>query len=550
MKELRERADAMLQGGHITKFVYVDDMFDNTLVGKEESKLFVSEHLTEIDFITNREVWEDQFEDWWRDSSVEERQKCCLSWGLQAENADNLKNKFEQIMPDTIVRYYLTPQSFAQRKDKILEGLDENHQLMLLMDHKLEGYGRDGEDVLEQLSHRSFVNCAIFSGTFPIDEEIDKWNGSQDKANIYKLSKDRLQSEDDDVILEGLRSVLWLKHISKFKDQTKSIFESALKFMYTALDSIDPATFHKVILDRSEKEGCWEFETLMRIVYAYLGIGIKEKMTNDGYNNFQSLTTSLRKIKSDASAHKVDNGILQSIIQEETYESADYINKTFSQICNGDIFKIGQSSKTFILLCQPCNLEIRPNGKRKKDNLDQFYLVPIRTLVEGEQKRAFEVELRSTGDSQIKVVELANYHRISLALLDLVSFNENGKAYIDLKQTCENHPKRNVIQKNMIIRYGIIWKKVKDYKDKYDRIQVSNLDKQDKETLGKVFCRPFEMGDSMVAKHPQKVDGKPDVFDFNIERVGRYKDPYAKDLLSVFMDYLSRPGYPMDLNAD
>ena len=288
----------------------------------------------------------------------------------------------------------------------------------------------------------------------------------------------------------------------------------------------------------------------MRIVYAYLGIGIKERMTNGGFADFQELSSSLRQIKNNASAYKADDNILKRIIEEETYESSDFINKTYSQICNGDIFKIGQSPKEFILLCQPCNLEIRLNGIRKNNNFDQFYLVPVRTLDDGEQKKASEFELRNRYNTPKKVVQLANYFRVSLALLDLVSFNEKGKSLIDLKQTVTNHPKKNIIQKNMMIRYGIIWKKIMEYKEKYDRIQASDFEGQDKNLLGKEFCQPFEMGDGLVARPPKKVDGKPDVFDFRIQRIGRYKDPFAKDLLSVFMDYLSRPGYPMDLDIE
>ena len=93
-----------------------------------------------------------------------------------------------------------------------------------------------------------------------------------------------------------------------------------------------------------------------------------------------------------------------------------------------------------------------------------------------------------------------------------------------------------------------IWQKVKDYKDKYDIIQAIDIPEQEKNYLGEFFCRPFEMGDKAVAKHLKKVQGKPDVFDFQLERVRRYKDPYAKDLLSFFMDYLARPGYPMKLD--
>lgn len=420
---------------------------------------------------------------------------------------------------------------------------------MILVDHKLEDYGRDGEDILAQIAHRDYVNCAVFSGTFHMDKELEQWNSSQDKANIFKLSKERVESGDDNNILEGLRSVLWLKQISKLKEQTKKIYNEAALFMNNQVDNIDPATFHKVILDRSEKEGCWEFETLMRIVYAYLGMGIKDKMTNDGYKEFQTLTSSLREIKRDASAHKVDNEIIKKIAEEEYYESAEYINKTFSQVSNGDIFKIGQSTKEYILLCQPCNLEIRSDGKRKKETFDQFYIVPIKVLSEDEKPKLYEVELKMIGSTQRKVVEIPNYHRVSLSLLDLVSFNVEGKAIIDLKQTVDNHPSKGVIQANLMKRYGSIWKVVKEYKEKYDKIQASTCSKADKDYLSKEFCRPFEMGDRAVAKHPLKVQGKPDVFDFQVQRVNRYKDPYAKDLLSLFMDYLSRPGYPMELTT-
>ncbi len=549
MEELKERTAAMLQGGHITSFVYVDDKFGNTMVGKEESKVYVGQHIAEVSIIGNPEIWEDQFEDWWRETPEDERQKICLSWGLLADNANNLKNKFEQILPASVDQRYLSPEQFGQEKETIIESLDENHQLMILVDHKLENYGRDGEEILAQIAHRSYVSCAIFSGTFHMNNELEQWNSSQDKSNIFKLSKERVESGDDNDILEGLRSVLWLKQISKLKEQTKKIYNEAAQFMNIQVDNIDPATFHKVILDRSEKEGCWEFDTLMRIVYDYIGMGLKDKMTDNGYKEFQKLISSLREIKRDASAHKVDNQIIKNIAEEEYYESAEYINKTYSQISNGDIFKIGQSTKEFILLCQPCNLEIRSDGKRKKETFDQFYIVPIKVLSKDEKLKIYEVELKNVGNTQRKVVEISNYHRVSLSLLDLVSYNTEGKAIIDLKQTVDNHPGKGIIQANLMKRYGSIWKKVKEYKEKHDKIQGLTCPKADKDYLSKDFCRPFEMGDRDVAKHPNRVQGKPDVFDFQVQRVKRYKDPYAKDLLSLFMNYLSRPGYPMELTT-
>lgn len=544
MAQIKEEATQLMTSGHITRFVYVDDKFGNSKVGKEDVKIYVQEHIEESGLIEHAEIWEDEFESWWSSSSEEKKQSFVDEHHIEAENASDLQSKFVQILPATLEQYYLVPEKFTENQEVILNGLDESHQLMILVDHKLEDYGRTGEELLEQISQKDYVHCAIFSGTYTIEREYEKWNSS---PFIYTLSKSRVSSDDDGAILEGLRSVLWLKQISKLKEYTKESMGKAVSYMNNHLDSIDPATFHKVILDRSEKEGCWEFETLIRIVYAYLGMGLKNVMQNNGYQEFQTLTQTLRNIKREAASLSPQEAILEEVSGEENYESGSYINNTFSQVSNGDIFKIGQSTKEFILLCQPCNLEIRPNGKRKKEHFDQFYLVPLHVLEDGQKAGTFEIELQKVGEGCRMVAELANYHRVSLSMLDLVSFNTEGRSLIDLKQTITNHPHKDVIQKNMMLRYGVIWKKVKDYKDKYDKIQSINISKQEKDYLGKDFCRPFELGDNAVAKHPNKVQGKPDVFDFKVERVRRYKDPYAKDLLSLFMDYLSRPGYPMEL---
>ena len=146
MEQLRARAAALLQGAYISSFVYVDDKFGNITVGKERAKVYVSEHIAEISFITQPDLWEDQFDDWWNETPDDERQAACVSWGVRAENADDLKAKFESVLPANIEQHYLTPEKFGEERDAILAPLDANHQLLLLVDHKLEDYGRDGKD--------------------------------------------------------------------------------------------------------------------------------------------------------------------------------------------------------------------------------------------------------------------------------------------------------------------------------------------------------------------------------------------------------------------
>lgn len=543
MAQIREEATQLMTSGHITRFVYVDDKFGNSKVGKENVKIYVQEHIEESGLIEHAEIWEDEFESWWSSSSEEEKQSFFDEHHIEAENASDLQSKFAQILPATLEQYYLVPEKFTENQEVILNGLDESHQLMILVDHKLEDYGRTGEELLEQISQKDYVHCAIFSGTYTIEREYEKWNSS---PFIYTLSKSRVSSDDEGAILEGLRSVLWLKQISKLKEYTKESMGKAVGYMNNHLDSIDPATFHKVIMDRSEKEGCWEFETLIRIVYAYLGMGLKNVMQNNGYQEFQTLTQTLRNIKRDAASLSPQEAIIEEVSEEEIYESGDFINKTYSQVSNGDVFKIG--NKEYMLLCQPCNLEIRRDGCRSRKDFDQFYLIPIREYNEAKDAtNPLIKKLQKVDGKNLLCAVLSLHQRISLSLLDLVAFNEEGKAMVNLNWTPENHPGKDIIQKNMMSRYAIIMKKIADYKSRYDKIQSTDWSKDEKSKFEKFFCRPYEMGDKEVTRHPLIKATNPSEIDFGIKRVRRYKDPYAKDLLSLFMDYLSRPGYPMEL---
>lgn len=544
MAQIREEASLLMTNGHITRFVYVDDKFGNTQAGKEEVKLYVQEHIEDSGIVNHSEIWSDEFEDWWTSSSEEERQLFIEEHHIEAENANDLQAKFTQILPTTLEQYYLSPEKFTEKQESLLSGIDETHQLLILVDHRLEGYGRTGEQLLEQISKKDNVHCAILSGTYPIDREYEKWNSS---PYTYTLSKSRMNSDKEGAILEGLRSVLWLKQISKLKGYAKDAMSKAVSFMNSHLDGIDPATFHKVIMDRSEKEGCWEFETLIRIAYAYLGMGLKSVMQTDGYQEFQILTQTLRNIKRDATSLSPQKAILSEVSGEEIYESGDYINKTYSQVSNGDVFKIG--NKEYMLLCQPCNLEIRTDGCRSRKDFDQFYLIPIREYNEAKDAtNSLIKKLQKVEGENLLCAVLSLHQRISLSLLDLVAFNEEGKAFVNLNWTPEKHPGKDIIQKNMMLRYANIMKKIADYKSRYDKIQSTDWSEDEKSKFKRFFCRPFEMGDKMVTRLPLIEDANPCEIDFGIKRVRRYKDPYAKDLLSLFMDYLSRPGYPMELD--
>lgn len=534
----------MFAAAHISRFVYVDDQFGSFANCKDVFWQYVRGHVEEADFIEHPEVMSDEFEDWWKNATEQVLAKYAERWNLVTEG-DKLKDLIDEVVPNEIEKMYLSPQEFEVQSTNLINNLDENRQLLILVDLVLDGYHRNGEDILKQYANKEYVNCALLSGTFSVADELSKWEQSQDKNNVFVLSKERIEDGSSEKLMEGLRNVLWLKQISQIKAYTKNMMGNAIKSMEEKIDAIDPSTFHKVVMDKSSVEGCWEFETLMRIVMAYVGLGIKDHMKETDFAGFQTLTRNLRTIRNNAKSLSPNDETVRTISEEEIYLSGEYINQTFSPICNGDVFKIKE--KEYILLCQPCNLAIRNDGRRSGNNLEQAFLIPLRTGSEDGITNKYFVQMRKRDAADNIVAELGRYFCVSLMAMDLVSYNPEGKSIIDISKSSSTHPYKDILQDNMMKRYDNILERVSHYKKNADLIDQFELNKQDKTCMVKDFCRPYELGDSHHIKKPKISSQNPSEIDFGIIRVRRYRDPYARDLLQLFMNYLSRPGYDVEL---
>ena len=324
----------------------------------------------------------------------------------------------------------------------------------------------------------------------------------------------------------------------------------AAKKLTDFMNSVDPATFNKIVMTKSEDEGCWEFDTLHRVGSVRINREMENILAKGGFQTFQRKMNVLREIKSKSTNSIIsDTQLAKELNRFDQYEDAIYINLIYSQINNGDIFRI--NGNDYILLCQPCNLEIRKKGTRKAGEL--LYIVPLtkqEASVDNARKvlKAFQKEkTRLLDDSQYE--ELANKTRninfgtilpenkdivgssisslkynddvyllryneaalIDARMLDLVSFNKNGKAVLANDKRKFNR----YVQPNMKIRH----KNITDF------IKQHCPNPED--------YKPFGFNEERIA-------------DIDITRIGRLKDPWAQEYLQEFMAYLSRPAYPMD----
>lgn len=545
-KELdtKEVVSRLLSARRITRVIYVDEDFDSR--GYVENLIeYIREHHSDEGFAfasEDPEIAKQMFMQWWAENLDESARMVRIKeWSIK-RSKNNTEQQLLNLVDENVLEC-LSPDSFNSLNIK--NGFDESHQVLVLMDQELEGYEK-GMSLLRTYNDCDHIQCGLFSGTFDKEEEIEKWRDLCDYSKyIYPISKKRVTEGNSNDIIEGLRNVLWLRQISKIKGLYSETLSNALKETSFYVDQIDPASFDNIVMTKSETEGCWEFDTLHRIGLVTLGNYVKEQLTNNqAFDNFQTSTSLLRTIKSVVSGNipKSSTKLVYEITNIEKFDNEKYINHIYSQLCNGDIFKIGD--KYYMLLCQPCNLEIRPDGKRS-NNSEQCYLIPMeKEKPDAESNYQY---CRVIKDFEVDTNYCLRYNRAelhSIRILDLVSYNQDGSAIIDFSN---DNLENKAIQANQTKRYNSISRYLKKYLEGLKSIRQSDVKTPlagNFSLVEKMFTNPDCKG-AFIKKPTIDIDNNK--VDFNIHRVGRLKDPWAQEYLQEFMAYLSRPAYPMNL---
>lgn len=539
----------ILSSRHITKLIYVDDelgksSYHDNIKGKVRVLLEEGKGFQEYPFLDNAEIWEETFEQWWQDASIADVVQLANSIQVEKSNPD-IANKLHEVLPNSFSIELLAPEQFDENyKKELVEELSKNLEYaIVLIDFDLKDYAVKGDSLFESIASHERVFCGIFSQTFEINQEIEQWQQRKFNPNVYPLSKKRFATENpNNVIIQGIKNVVWLKQIESIKNMANKMVATASNTLECGLKEIDPATFDRMVIANSKEEGCWEFDFLSRIIQVYLNRGIKTEMKSL-FSDFQKETNSLRDFHDDTQSENVNKDILESIEKDEAYDDIVYVNSVYSAVSNGDIFQIG--TKYYILLGQPCNLIIRDEGKeeeigKRNYKLDQAFVVP---LIKDDNKFYCE-KLICPFENGFTGVSFPNRQRVSLSMLDLVSYNTTGEAIIDLDVNSANLPGHEIMQENLLRRYDLIKEKILAIKQQYNLVSEGKTREQVVQ-LAKYFCKPFEMGESSVAKKPT-IEGTK--ITFNVKRVGRYNSYGAHVLLQQFMSYLSRPEFPGKIN--
>ena len=144
---------------------------------------------------------------------------------------------------------FMEPSDFSDEYiERLKSEVNNDSQVLLLMDKEFEGQQHGGEALLKKIDNTQFVHCGLFSGTFTIEDEINEWKDRGFSATVYPLSKKRILEESEERIIEGIRNILWLNHISKMKNDAIEVFEKSIKNTCERFKNMDPASFDSAIV--------------------------------------------------------------------------------------------------------------------------------------------------------------------------------------------------------------------------------------------------------------------------------------------------------------
>ena len=557
---------------------YIEDAKDDEL---QSNSALIPEEFAEM-----RHVDPDirtKIQEWWslqpNPKRIEIVETCVQQKSAKAENY------VLQLFGETCV--LCSPEEWENKySNECISRIKSGEKALLLFDYKLgdketaEGEGRNGLNLAQKFSGNEGIKDNTYCGIFSQQIEIEGENGEFQfrKKNKEKLaswafpvSKQRIPEDGDYTkFIEGLNNILWVGYVDELSAVAKDLIKSTAEKLEDAFDDILPIEFKQLIINSSDKEGCREIDTLLRLIHIVFDRELQHSLTEvaSGMTSINTKVESIKDIdsvvKSKLSA-QYDSELVKGFFQDENFIKGEIINKLLMPLQNGDVFCVGDGAY-YVLLCQPCNIALRKGGRRgghdigyfvplvknnpedslsnklenlKGKNKDEWEKAKEKFMGHLHEKfekagQGYSYRLKCLIEGESLSLVLNDYSTISLALLDFCTFSEDGRVVIN--KDCSSNLHLN--QRQLHDKHVETFKSCLDF----DHL-LEGLSK-DMHVLIKPKVESWFY--SLLTKLGIKPRFENSKYVFPIIRYGHIQDPLASDLLTQLSHYMSRAGLPSE----
>ena len=373
---------------------------------------------------------------------------------------------------------------------------------------------------------------------------------------VCVVSKDRIKETNNDPDLEdalkvaikraGLRRI-----VHEVVEVARKDIESAFHAASELLLGIPPEQLDRFIVERGYNEGVSELHVVERAITAKISDEIRVLFSSSDVVSKAERLRLFREIELKPVVSGPAHKSLQEFRRLEFFESAELINASYSPVSSGDIFVLDGNEfragdfvpKRFLLLGQPCDVQIRGEGKRVAATA---YLIPLSEVEadagEGLKTRKLPFKL---GDQTLSC-NFRDATSVRLDILDLASFRSDGRVCFDMTQ--KEMP-------NILAGLKKIYpKRVEIFAAELDKPASTDVVPDSR------FCLTFnteKFKRIFTAKHlaaeVTQIRGErvslPNRVTWSIKRDGRIKPAYAASLLRDFLSISGRDAFDVDFTS-
>jgi hypothetical protein len=254
---------------------------------------------------------------------------------------------------------------------------------------------------------------------------------------ICVVSKHRIGADiDKAAVEEALRIAIkragLRRSVHEVLAKAKTEISTSFAHAASSLLRIAPEQLDSHVVDRAYKEGVSELHVIERALTGFISQQIRTMFgTNASVLKASERLRNLREIPLMATA-EVSAPELAAFSKAEVWESPSLINAGLAPIACGDIFQLDETEPTtkrgktrkFVLLGQPCDIALRPEGKRDGTVAT---LVEIIEKIDKSVGKEKEYTLPVMIDGKHLVCDFRCSATVLLSILDLASFRKDGR---------------------------------------------------------------------------------------------------------------------------
>jgi hypothetical protein len=284
----------------------------------------------------------------------------------------------------------LSPNAWEKQAPEIIAAT-ANHRALVLFDQDLSEAGGSptgGMALIKNLLAKAEANnllCGLLTHTATMENQHERWEvlsrePGVDRDRFVVVPKQWL-SQDPVGFARMLKLVALSPDCQKLKTKIKSLLDSATAEAAKQVDAISVFDFDHVVFRDSYEEGLWEPDALFRLHGIFHRTELRKSSHVD--EDLLALLDRLRTVSLiPTDCETILSPSSWRLQQQEMYEPGDYINALHLPIEGGDIFQKtdGGSTKSFILIGQPCDLMVRTNDGQRHPEITDVHLAEIAPL--------------------------------------------------------------------------------------------------------------------------------------------------------------------------